>query len=672
MVDTLRFSIGLLLSFTQIKYYFKRGKMDQITTSQDGEVCTTCSKVPPGFFERYQGFLLSTGTLIAMANSFLLLLGVIAEIFGEKTASDWLFLASALIGGAPIFKIAVKNIVESFDLTAGVMVSIALIAALLIGEYSAAAIVAFMMLIGEMLENFTLARADNAMKELQSLVPDMVTIIKEDDQESLVAIEYLRPGDIVLVRPGSRIPVDGTVKSGNAAVDQSAITGESIPLDKQIGDSVFAGTLCSNGMLQVSVRNVGAETTLGQMIRLVQEARSTQAPIQRIANKYAQYLTPATLTVAILVYLVTGDIMRSVTVLIVICPCSLVLATPTAVIAAIGNAAKYGTLVKNGTAMEQIGKVNVVAFDKTGTLTLGEPQVTQVVSLNGLSEHELLTLAASAERASEHPLARAVITAANEADLEIPFPESFETIPGHGISAMVNGQEVMIGERMLKQNGITFDQETASESRAGTLVPVAVGKQLAGLLVFSDAVRPESRNAVADLKALGIEEILLISGDNATVAEAIGKELGVDRIYSETLPEQKLELIRQVQSEGKKIVFVGDGVNDAPALAAADVGVAMGGIGTAAAMETADIILLTDEIERLPYLIDLSRSGLIVIRNNVIFSMTMNVISLFLGMFGVIGPVVGAIFHELSALPAIGNSVRLLGRKSRFIQTRPE
>jgi Cd2+/Zn2+-exporting ATPase len=638
--------------------------------SQSSLVCTTCKKTPPGFFERYRGFLLSPGTLITFANALLLLLGFIAYLVSQPQAANWLYLASAIIGGAPIFKLALGNIIRDFDLTAGVMVSIAMIAAMIVGEYSAAALVAFMMLVGEMLENFTVARADNALNELESLLPETV-LIRHAHGEEEAPLQAVRKGDIILVRPGGRVPVDGIILAGDAAVNQASITGESIPVDKEVGDHVFAGTLCIFGALDIRVEQVGQETTLGNMIRMVREARSSQAPVQRIANKYAQYLTPLAIVIAILTYFITQDIIRSITVLIVICPCSLVLATPTAVVAAIGNASKRGVLVKHGTAMEQIGKIDVVAFDKTGTLTLGEPSLRDAIPTNGLHRNELLALTASAERSSEHPLGKAIVAAARKENLTTYMPEKFEMMPGHGILAQVDGKEIIVGNRMLQVKEVVISPDIQSkigrlERDGHTIVPVAINREVAGLMVIADSVRPEAKAAVEHIRNLGIRETVLISGDNKAVAEAIGKELGVDKVYAETLPEQKLDIISEYQKKGLRIAYVGDGVNDSPALAKADIGIAMGTVGTNVAMETADIVLLTDKLERIPYLIDLSRSGLVVIRNNVIFSMSMNILSVALGMLGIIGPVMGAIMHEASALPVVANSARLIGRKSRY------
>ncbi len=628
--------------------------------------CESCRTTPPGFFQKYREFLLSPGIITASINTIFLIIGFALEFSGNHQWADYSFLISAVVGGFPVFKLAVTNILRDFDLTAGVMVSVAMIAALIVGEYGAMALVAFMMVIGEALEDFTREKADQALKELNQLIPAMVTI-RMDGEDVEIPIDRVRKGDIALIRPGGRIPVDGTVVEGTAAVDQSSITGESMPIDKASGEKVYAGTFVSSGALTVEVEEVGETTTLGKMIQLVEEAQSTQAPVQRVANRYANFFAPVAITIAGIVWMVTGEPLRGVTMLVAICPCSLVLATPTSIVAAIGNMARNGVLVKHGTAMEQVGKVDVVAFDKTGTVTFGEPIVTSVNPMNGYSEDELLKITASAERSSEHPLAKAIIREASDRGLELQTPEDFESLAGHGISARVDGKTVAVGEKMLEEKNVHMDSDGIESSKAEgyTVIPVAVDGELAGYINVADTVRPESAKAIKDLKKLGISKTLLITGDSRIVGEKVGGELGVSEIYTEVLPEKKLEIIRKLQSDGHRVAYIGDGVNDAPALAAADIGIAMGSIGTAVAMETADVVLLTDEIGQVPYLIELSQATMANIRTNIAVSMTIVLGSVAASALGVIGPVIGAIMHEVAAVPVIANAATLIGWKSK-------
>jgi Cd2+/Zn2+-exporting ATPase len=635
---------------------------NQITASSE---CAECRPSRPNFFTRYRDFLLSRDTLLTFANAALLLTGFIISLFGAAGVGKWLYLAAAIIGGLPLFLFAAKGLFLRGDITAGVMASTATIAAIVVGEYAAAALVVFMMSVGEWLENFTIARADSALRDLANLIPSQV-MVRRNGKDQIILLEQVILGDTVLARTGERIGVDGQVIGGSASVNQAAITGESMPVEKKAGDDVFAGTLNEAGLLEIRVTRLGEQTTLGQIVRLVKDAQSHHAPVQRIANRYAKVLVPITFSIAIAVYFLTGDVLRAVTVLVVVCPCALVLATPTAVVAAIGNAARRGILVKSGAVIEQIGKVNVVAFDKTGTLTFGRPAVQQVIPLNGLNRDELLGLAAAVERYSEHPIGRSIWRAAQEKCLPLADPENFRTLPGFGVTARVQQHIVAVGSRgLLAEHGVVWS-ETADqhfqelEEQGQTVVPIAVNSNLAGLIALSDTSRPEARAAIARLKSLGVEEVVMITGDNARSADQIARQLGIDRVYSQVLPQDKLRILRELQAGGKKVAFVGDGVNDAPALAAADVGIAMGLAGSDVALETADIGLMTDEIERIPEVIAISRRALRAIRQNVMFSMSWNVFSVFLGGFGVIGPVVGAIMHELSALPALANSARII------------
>lgn len=622
------------------------------------------------FFHRYRDFLLSRDTLLTFANVALLLAGFFVSILGAPAIGKWLYLSAALAGGLPLFIFAAKGLLLKGDITAGVMASTAMIAAILVGEYAAAAIVVFMMSVGEWLENFTVARADSALNDLSRLIPAQV-MVRRDGVDKLVPLEQINPGDLVLARTGERLGVDGTVSGGNAVVNQAAITGESMPVEKKTGDEVFAGTLNESGFIEIQVTRLGEQSTLGQIVRLVKDAQSHQAPVQRLANKYAKVLVPITFSIAIGVYLLTGDIMRSVTVLVVVCPCALVLATPTAVVAAIGNAARRGILVKSGGVMEQVGKVSVVAFDKTGTLTLGRPAVQQVISLNGLDSKEIFALAAAAERYSEHPIGRSIWQSALEMDLRVAEPVDFETLPGFGVTARVQDQRVVVGNRLhLRDQGIHWLENADPhfnqlEEQGHTVVPVAVDGCLAGLISLADSPRPEAKAAIAQLKSLGVREVVMITGDNPRTAAHIAHQLGIDRVYSQVLPQDKLRILRELQTGGRIVAFTGDGVNDAPALAAADVGIAMGLTGTDVALETADIGLMSDKIEHIPQLISISHQASRAIRQNVYFSMSWNMLSVLLGSFGVIGPVVGAIMHELSALPALANSARIIQYKPR-------
>ena len=630
--------------------------------------CSTCGESRSSIWVRYREFLLSKETIIAAVNGLLLLAGFVASVSGALETSQWLYLASAVIGGIPLFTLAARAVFIQHDITAGFMASVAMIAAILVGEYSAAALVVFMFAIGDWLENMTMARADNALRDLATLVPTAVTV-RRDGREASLPIDQVMMGDVVLVRSGERIGVDGRVLAGSGSVNQAAITGESMPVEKRAGDEAFAGTLNEVGALEIVVERVGTETALGQIIRLVKNAQVSQAPVQRLANRYARILVPITFAIAALVFVLTGDIVRSITILVVVCPCALVLATPTAVAAAIGNAAKRGVLVKSGAVMEQIGRVDVVAFDKTGTLTHGRPTVRQVVPLNGRSGEEILALAAAAERFSEHPIGRAIVEAAAERDLELAEAVDFRALPGFGVTAVAGDDTVVVGNRaLLAERGVegaeALDERARPLEESGqTVVPIAIGGALAGFVSLADAPRPESRGAIAALKRLGVREVIMISGDNPRTASLIARDLGIDRVFAEVLPADKLRIVRELQAEGKRVAFVGDGVNDAPALAAADVGIAMGLAGTHVALETADAGLMSDEIDRVPELIALSRATLGVIRGNVVFSMSMNVLSVALGGLGIIGPAIGALMHELSALPVLANSARLIGHR---------
>ena len=645
--------------------------MIQPTPSTIAE-CTTCltPTIRPSLFERYRSFLLSFNTFVTIANGVLLVAGAVASLgFQSSLLANVLWIAATLVGGSPIFLLALRGLLKK-DLTAGVMVSVAMIGALLIGEFSAAALVAFMMMFGEMLENFTIARADAAIKQLASLIPAQVTLL-QDGQPTAIPIEQVRIGDVLRVHNGERIPVDGVVSLGQAAVDESTITGESVPVDKKAGDSVFAGTMNTSGTLQVRTQKVGRDTTLGTIVKLVEEAQKTQAPVQRLANRYAQYLAPITFGIAVLVYLLTGQLVRSITVLVVVCPCALVLATPTALVAAIGNAARSNAIVKTGASMETLAKVDVVAFDKTGTLTMGRPRAADVVALDTRAPNDILGLAASVEMFSEHPLGRAIVEEATARSVPIPQLQSADVLTGFGVRAVDDGREIVVGSRALLQSvGIVVSPECSArigelEADGRTVIPVVVDRRIIGLIALSDVLRPQAAGVMTALKAAGVKKTVLISGDNPAAVRSVATQLGVDEYHAQVLPDQKLDIIKSMQAQGFRVAYVGDGVNDAPALAVADVGVAMGVAGTDIAIETADVALMTDDMENLPHLLSLSQETLHTVRANVAFSMSMNMLALLLSAFGIIGPAVGAMMHELSALPVLAYSARLVAYKYR-------
>jgi Zn2+/Cd2+-exporting ATPase len=633
--------------------------------------CVTCVRGGQRFVGRYRDFLLAPGTLFTLASLLLLMAAIIQTpegLVNPAYAHTRLYLAAALVGSVYIWWSAIQGIREH-DFTADIPVSLATAAAIIIGQYSAAAVVAVLLLLGGMLEEFVSARAGNALDSLAKLLPDRVTV-RRDGEDRVVPLEEVQSADLVLIRTGDRIPVDGVVAMGSASINQAAITGESLAVEKQVGDTVFAGTLNELGALEVHTTNVGEETTLGQIRRMVKEAQEQKAPIERILNRYAKFYTPAALILGALVWWWSGDILRAITILIVFCPCVMVLATPTALVASIGNAALRGSLVKKGATIEAMAKVTAVAFDKTGTLTFGQPKLTTLDPLGQMTETELLRLTAIAEKLSEHPLGRAVVQAAIARGLTVPDPEEFTVLPGLGVRTRIEGAEVIIGRpRLLSEQGITLDPNVQAHARnlaavGRTVILVAHKSQVVGMLVLEDTLRPEASQVITRLKKLGIRTVL-VTGDNTVTAERIAGELGISEVYAEVLPAQKVEIVKQLQAQGWSVAFVGDGVNDGPALATANVGVAMGLGGTDVAIETAEIALLSDDLTKLPHLLSLSRQAMRAIKQNLVFSLGVLTIAVGLAIPGILLPVTGALLHELSSIPVIANSARLIGVKER-------
>jgi Cd2+/Zn2+-exporting ATPase len=631
--------------------------------------CATCAVGARRFAHRYREFLLDPGTLFTLASLLLLVAASIGNPGGLLSSGEVsptgeiLYFAAAIVGSVYIWWSAFQGIRER-DFTADIPVSIATAAAIATGAYSAAAIVAVLLLLGGMLEEFVAARAGRALEALEALLPERITV-RRGGRDVVVPLGEVRVGDLLLVRPGERIAVDGELVSGTASVNQAAVTGESVPVDKSEGDEVFAGTLSELGAMEVRATGVGEETTLGQIRRMVEEAQEQKAPIERILNRYAKFYTPVALVLAALLWWWTGDITRSITMLIVFCPCVMVLATPTALVASIGNAAMRGSLVKKGATVEAMAKVDTVAFDKTGTLTYGDPRLVEVIPLNGISEAEVLRLSATAEKFSEHPIGRAVVEAAEACGLEIPDPEGFEALPGLGVRANTDGYRLSLGRpealagQGVKVGGKVEERAVRLAAPGRTVVLLAESAEASGLLVFEDGMRPEAKATVERLDELGVRTVL-VSGDNQTTAERIATELGIVEVHAEVLPQQKVEIVKGLQAEGRKVAFVGDGINDGPALATADVGVAMGLAGTDVAIETAEIGLLSDDLSKLPHLLGLSQKAISAIRQNLVFSLGVLALAVGLTVPGILTPVTGALLHELSSIPVIANSARLI------------
>jgi len=613
------------------------------------------------WWRAYREVLGSIETRASLAGLALLAAGWVMSASGVALAR-WAYLAAAVTAGLPILRTCFESLRDR-RISVEVLVAAAILTSLAVSQFQAGAVVAVMLLGGGVLEQLTIARARRSLANLLVTMPE-TALVRRGGQEVELPVSELCVGDRVITRPGERLAVDGTVVSGESAVDESPVTGESVPLDKGEGDKVFAGTINQTGMLEVEAQKVGQETTVARIVQLVEEAQASQAPIQRVADKAAQWYVPVALALAALVWALTGHISRGITVLIVFCPCALVLATPTAIIASIGHAARRVILVKGGEFAEAVGTIDVVAFDKTGTLTLGKPAVTGIVPLNSENVAGLLRLAASAERYSEHPLGVAIRRAAEERQIALFEPGGFRAVTGCGVEAQVDGKRVQVGraEWMSKQ-AATFSSEALGrvaelETAGHTVIAVAVDGLVGGLIALRDVPRPEAREAVARLERQAIR-LVMLTGDNERVAKAIGAEVGIEAVHARLLPEDKLRLVRQWQQQGKRVAYIGDGINDGPALAAADIGIAMGA-GTDVALETSDIAFLSDDLTKMPEVVALSRRTLKVIRQNIAFSVFLNVLSVVAAGLGWLSPIGGAVIHGGGALAVILNAVRLL------------
>ena len=590
---------------------------------------------------------------------FVVVVGEWLGLFEQITAVIPFPVGLALVGiaGWPIYRKVIRaalnrQVVSHTLMTRGVL------AALVIGEWATAAVVVFFMRVGDYAENFTTERARRAVKALTALAPQTARI-KRDDEEREVPIADVRLGDTVVVRPGDMIPVDGEVIAGQASIDQSAITGESMVVEAGPGATVFAATLARLGSLQVRVTHIGADTTFGRVVKLVEEAEAHRADVQRLADRFTGYYLPIVVAIATLTFLLSRNPLATAAVLVVACSCSIALATPIAMLASIGAGAKRGLLIKGGKYLEALARADVLLLDKTGTLTLGQPQITDVVPLGAWGAADVLGLAASAERYSEHPLAEAVRAAARAQHLPLAEPQDFKAIPGLGLRATVDGCVVTVGNRRLIPGAETVSAVQSLEAQGKTLLFVARDETLVGVLAAADTLRPEVPAALAEVRTMGVRDIELLTGDHDRTASALAEQLGV-RYRANLLPEDKIAIVKAYQAQGHIVVMVGDGVNDAPALAQANVGIAMGAMGTDIAIEAAHIALMRDDWTLVPEVFRIARRTMGVVRANLVFTAVYNTLGLSLAAFGLLPPVFAAAAQSLPDLGILANSSRLL------------
>jgi len=599
------------------------------------------------------------------------LVGIVGERLGVVDAvvdriPPWLALAAVLAGGHPIFRNVVRAL-RNRSVTSHALMTLGIVGAVAIGQYAAAAVIVFFMRLADFIEGYTTERAREAIKALLELAPETARVERAGREEEIPA-EQVGRGEVVLVKPGDRIPVDGAVIDGRAAVNQASITGESVPVEKQPGDQVFAATICERGALRIRTERVGLDTTFGQIVRLVEEAEAAKAPVQRFADRFTAYYIPVVLVVAAVTFALTGNATAAVATVLVACSCAIAMATPITVLAAVGNGARRGIIVKGGRYLEALAKVDTIVIDKTGTLTLGRPEVTDVVALGDASDDDVLALAAAVERHSEHPLAAGIVRAVERRGLRVLDVKDFEAFPGEGIAGLIEGERVWVGtERLMARAGIGLDASLrervarlAGEGKSVALV--ARGRRPLGAIALGDTLRPEVGPALDALRALGVRHLLLLSGDRPEAARAVADRLGLE-FEAGVLPEGKIRAIERLQRQGRVVAMIGDGVNDAPALAQADVGIAMGVAGTDAAIEAAHVALMQDDWRAVPEAVRIGRRAFRTIKQNLWFTAAYNVVGILLAATGWLPPVLAAAAQSLPDVAVMLNSARLRGAR---------
>lgn len=604
---------------------------------------------------------------ILLVSVFAIILSVV--IFGEglglfdflnDLVSFPLGVVLVIAGGYRVFLNVIRATLKR-QIISHTLMTIGVIAALVVGQWVTAALVVVFMRVGDYVENFTTESARRAVKELTSLAP-LTARVERDGAEVEVPVTEVKVGETIIVRPGEKIAVDGEVISGQATIDQSAITGESMPVEAANGTHVYAATIAKLGSLRIRADRIGTDTTFGRVVKMVEEAEAHRADVQQIADKFSAWYLPVVAVIAGLTFLFTRNPLSTAAVLLVACSCSFALATPVAMLASVGASAKRGLLIKGGKYLELLARADVLLVDKTGTLTLGQPQITDVVSLNGLARSDLLGLAASAERYSEHPLAEAVRMMAREEKAVLVEPEKFEAIPGHGVQAIINAQAIRIGNRRMIPSAASLPIAKDLEAQGKTLLFMERDQELVGVFAAADTLRSEVPNALAEVRSLGIRHIELLTGDNERTASALAEKLGVS-YRANLLPEHKIDVVKEYQAKGHVVVMIGDGVNDAPALAQANVGMAMGAAGTDVAIEAAHIALMREDWNLVPDVLKIAHRTMRIVKTNLAFTTIYNLVGLSLAALGILPPVLAAAAQSLPDIGIMGNSARLLKSK---------
>lgn len=593
---------------------------------------------------------------------FVVVLGEGFGLFSRITAKvPFIYGAVIVIVGAlPVFIDVIRSAVQK-QITSRTLMSLGVIAALAVGQWTTAGVVVFMMHIGNFIEGFTTERSRKAVKDLGKLLPAFAHV-ERGGKELDIPVEGVREGDIVVIRPGETIPVDGQVISGSAAIDQSSVTGEALPVDVATGSRVFAATVSRSGSIRIRTTHTGRSTAFGRVIQLVEEAEARRGDYQRFADKFSGYYLPVVAGIALLTWIISSNALSATAVLVVACSCSIALATPIATLASIGAAARQGIVVKGGKYLELLAAARVVLIDKTGTVTLGKPKITSIMPLNGTDEDRLLTLAASAERYSEHPLAQALRVAAAKRNLPLKEIGEFEALPGLGIKTTIDGHSIRVGNDRLLDIPANRAQVQEQVKNNGTQIYVQMDETLIGMLTAEDELREEVPAAIADLRQMGIVTVELLTGDNERSAGEICRRLGIT-YRANLLPEDKIRIVEEYQAKGHPVIMIGDGINDAPALARADVGIAMGSSGSDIAIETANIGLMREDWNLIPALVRSARKTMRVVRMNLIFTAIYNVIGIGLAAFGILPPILAAALQSIPDLGILGNSSRLLRQK---------